>query len=402
MFNIFSQFVYSQPESNPTDNKLKKMIRTILLLSPVYISFFWMIILHLESRKSGSPKRFLGKFMMVTSVLYFSHFLFFSRLFHIYIFFDAFYTSASLAVYPMYYIYVRLLTGELVFSFRKHAPYLFIPILFFVFDAIALLIPGREARMDYITRILTGIDPPQGNTVIPYSIYIAGRVVFILQVIVYMLFVNKLLRRHRQRLADFYSEPGDRSLRWVSILNILYFIASIASISLAFIGRERFLVNDILLVFPSIVFSVLLFIIGYLGSRQNPSPSPLKYADNGGDITELNESARDKLRKDMEILFEKDKIYLLKDLKISDVSNRLGTNRTYVSNIINRHYKVNFAGYVNNYRVNYARELLKDQPGIGVEELTDRSGFGSVNSLYRAFQSKENISLSRYRKKYMA
>lgn len=372
------------------------MIRTILLISPVYISFFWMIILHLDSRKTGSPKSFLGKFMMATSVLYFSHFLFFSRLFHVYIFFDAFYTSASLAVYPMYYIYVRLLTGELVFSFRKHAWYLLIPALFFVLDAIALLIPGREARMDYITRILTGIDPPQGNTVIPYIIYIAGRIVFILQVIVYMLFVNKLLHRHRQRLADFYSEPGDRSLRWVSIFNILYFIASIASISLAFIGRERFLVNDVLLVFPSVVFSILLFIIGYLGSRQNPSP--LKSADTGVDITELNESARDKLRKDMEILFEEDKIYLLKDLKLSDVCNRLGTNRTYVSNIINRHYKVNFACFVNNYRVDYARGLLNDQPGIGVEELADRSGFGSVNSLYRAFQSKEKITLSRYRK----
>lgn len=374
------------------------MVRTILLLSPVYISFFWMVVLHLDGKRTDEPRMFLGKFMMVTCVLYFSHFLFFSRLFHIYIYFDAFYTSASLAVYPMYYIYVRLLTGELVFSFRRHARYLFIPALFFILDAIALLIPGREARMDYITRILTGIDSPQGNTVIPYSIYIAGRVVFILQVIVYMLFVNRLLQNHRQRLADFYSEPGNRSLRWVSILNILYFIASITSILLASIGRERFLVNDFFLAFPSLVFSVLLFIFGYLGSRQNPSPSPLKYTDAGDDISELNESARDKLRKDMQKLFEEDKIYLLKDLKISDVSNHLGTNRTYVSNIINRHYKVNFASYVNNYRVNHARGLLKDQTGIGVEELADRSGFGSVNSLYRAFQSKENITLSRYRK----
>lgn len=372
------------------------MIRTILLLSPVYISVFWMIILHLGGRKTDEPRLFLGKFMMVTSVLYISHFLFFSRLFQVYLFFDAFYTSASLAVYPMYYIYVRLLTGDQVFSFRRHALYLLIPALFFILDIIALLIPGSESRMAYISRILTGFDPPNGNTIIPYSIYIAGRIVFILQIIVYVFFVNRLLRRHRRRLADYYSEPGDRSLRWLSVLNILLFIASVSSLSLVLIGRERFIINDLYLVFPSVVFTVLLFIIGYLGSRQKPQAMKPDVA--GPDIAALNQSARDKLRKDLELLFEDDRIYLVKDLKISDVCSRLGSNRTYISNIINRHYKMNFACFVNNYRVDYARRLLEDQPGISVEELADRSGFGSVNSLYRAFQSKGKITLSNYRK----
>jgi len=372
------------------------MVSIILLLNPVYVTFFWMLILHLYPFRLKGPKVFLGKFMLVAFILYLSHFFYFTRQSDIYLFLDPFYTSASLAVYPMYYIYVRLLTGEDTFSFRKHFRYLIIPVLFFIFEIAALLMLDNDSGRDYITRVLAGINEPEGKQVLPYSIYIAGRIVFILQVVIYMFLARGQLLRYRKLVADYYSETEGRSLKWVSAMNISYFIASLASMSLAYLGREMFLENELLLVFPSLVFSLLLFILGYLGSRQESAL--MQKTDPLDNIDDLNEDSRIRLGHALQVLFERDKIYLTPDLKISDVCNALGTNRTYVSNVINQKFKINFAGFVNSYRLEHAKNLIRENRKLRAEELADLSGFGSVNSLYRAFQDKGQ-SLADFRNK---
>ncbi len=53
------------------------MIKTILLLNPVYVTLFWALVLTLENRKQQVPKLFLGRFMFVAFVLYLSHFFIF-------------------------------------------------------------------------------------------------------------------------------------------------------------------------------------------------------------------------------------------------------------------------------------------------------------------------------------
>lgn len=100
----------------------------------------------------------------------------------------------------------------------------------------------------------------------------------------------------------------------------------------------------------------------------------------------------------MENLFNDDMIFRNPDLKIWDVCNMLGTNRTYVSKVINREYGRNFCNHVNHYRVQYAKRLIVKNSQLTNEEIAENSGFGSVNSLYRAFLSAEKRSLGDFRK----
>lgn len=85
------------------------MLRTLLFISPLYVTLFWLIVLNTNADKNSPPRAFLGKFMIFASVVYFSHFLFFASLKELYVWVDAFYQYASLMVYPLYYIYFRLL-----------------------------------------------------------------------------------------------------------------------------------------------------------------------------------------------------------------------------------------------------------------------------------------------------
>ena len=100
----------------------------------------------------------------------------------------------------------------------------------------------------------------------------------------------------------------------------------------------------------------------------------------------------------MEELFEKEMIFRNSDLKIWDLCNMLGTNRTYVSRVINRKYGRNFCNHVNYYRVEYAKKLISENRNFTNEEVAESSGFGSVNTLYRAFSSFENKTLGDFRK----
>jgi len=80
-----------------------------------------------------------------------------------------------------------------------------------------------------------------------------------------------------------------------------------------------------------------------------------------------------------------EKPYLRPDLKITDMIKPLGTNRTYLSTFINRHYGKNFSSFINNYRLKEI-EILKMDPNyknVKEEELIYIAGFKSLKSYQR-------------------
>ncbi len=374
------------------------MLKLILLLNPVYVTLFWAVVLSFYSENKGAPKAFLGKFMGIAFIVYFSHFLYFSGQTHIYRHIDSIYTFASLLVFPLYHIYIRLLTVDNKFSFTKHFIYLLPPTIVFVLHTIGLQMLNADEQLDFFREVLPGLHHATGNQIFMMTVFYIGRVVFITQIFIYLFLNFKLLIKNRQQVEHFYSNTDSMSLSWVQFFNISLGIISIASILVAIAGREAFTDSNLTLALPSLVFSTLLFFIGLLGNNQitvhTPIADPLS-ARNGESESALHAIA---LKSNMEKLFVKEKIFKNADLKIWDVCQMLGSNRTYVSKLINSEYNRNFCNHVNYYRVEYAKELIDAKPDISNDEIVELAGFGSLNSLYRAFQTFEGIPLKHYRK----
>jgi len=369
------------------------MLTHTLLLNPVYVTFFWIIVLNFYPRKGNEPKRFLGKFMIVAFVVYISHLFFFLQINNLYIWVDSFYNFASLAVFPLYYIYVLLLVRDRRFSWSLHGRYLIAPAAIFVLIAAGYINMNDETQINYVKLVQHGIPSPGKGIRYMQLISFLAKIVFVVQVIVYLRLAYKLIGRHNSEISEYYSEPESRSLRWVQVFSLSFFLVSIASAVVALIGRENFQGNDLYLLAPSIVFSLLLFTIGLLGNRQKAVHIIVPEAFSG---QVMDDNIPVKLKEDLVGLFERGKVYLDKDLKIWDVSGQLGTNRTYVSRIINKEFGQNFSTFVNGYRVAHAKTLISTKKNYSVEEIADLSGFGSVNSLYRAFLTV-GVSLKEYR-----
>ena len=86
------------------------MFKDIVTLLPFFVCFFWTTVLLTDIKKSKFPIRILTIFMTVSTVLYFSHAVYFYGYIQAYSVIDPLYTLASLSVYPIFYIYIKSLS----------------------------------------------------------------------------------------------------------------------------------------------------------------------------------------------------------------------------------------------------------------------------------------------------
>jgi len=65
----------------------------------------------------------------------------------------------------------------------------------------------------------------------------------------------------------------------------------------------------------------------------------------------------------------------------------LGTNTRYVTDCIKRCQNLTFTQYINEYRINYAKQLLLQYPDMQIFEVYFKAGFSSERSFFRIFKT---------------
>lgn len=374
------------------------MIKDIAILSPLYVTVFWGIVL-LSSYSKSKPKFLLGIFMLVAFLLYLTHAFFFTENYLAYFHTESIYLLTSLTVYPLYYCYIKLLTIET--SFKKKSLIHFIPAVLLGFASfITGLFFTNPQRLDYVQLFVmrkntAGIEllSPAG---IKSGIFIICRIIFVIQVFYYLLKGSILTQQHDRRIANFYSNAEGKSLLWVRMVTISFLVTSVMSITFAIIGRNMFLFNEYLLLIPSIIFSSLLYLIGYLGNttKQINVVSHHQHRSYKSRIhsTEL-------MREKVLYLLENDKVFKNPDLLITDLSDTLQTPSVDILQLINEEFKTDFSDFVNKYRISVAKELIVNNIDnrLSLETIAAESGFGSLNSFIRVYKSYEGITPQIYK-----
>lgn len=377
-----------------------KLLQDIIRLTPFYVTFFWGIIFILNKAKENRARFGLGIFMLTAMVVYFSHAVFFKHDYTFYFKIDGLYMLADLSVYPMYYLYIRLLTKDI--TFKKEYLYHFIPaiLLAVLFEALNLF-ASPAIREAYLQEVLLHNRWPVSmshSLLQPIAfVYVVSRAVFGLQSLIYLLLGIFLIRKYNKRIANFYSNVQGRRLAWLEMLTITLILTAVASFLVNMLGRHFFEKHHLLL-FPSLIFSILLFVIGFLGSRQNQTIVNVVLDENEEDIVYGDPDNQRLLKEKLLTLMEKEKPFLQPQLRITDLSLRLFTNRTYLSNLINTEFSMNFSDFVNRYRVQHAKALMdKDSTlSYSLNYFSEVSGFGSVSSFIRAFKQFEGTTAGSY------
>lgn len=377
------------------------MWHDLVIYTPMYVTAFWAVVFLLSPIKKNRAKHFLGLFMVVAFLLYLSHTLFFKQEFGAYLVMDPVYMFASLAVYPMYYWYIRLLTVEPSLNYRN----LLLLLPAFVFSVATVFIyffMGEAEKMEYLNNYLLHRKPVSELSPlvrIQGIIFILGRLVFAGEVIYCLVFGRKLVIQYNKRVANFYSNLEDKTIVWVKYLLYSFVATSLMSFVFNVIGRSVFIEFSGWLLLPSLIFSVLLFFIGFQGYIQNHSVADLVEDEQTVPVHGLSFWNSEQLKKEVVELFENEKIHRDPHLKITHICNRLKTNRTYISKLINNEFNTTFSEFVNSYRIQEAKTLLSQNPHhkFSLNHVSEAAGFGSLSSFIRIFKEKVGVTPGRYR-----
>jgi AraC-like DNA-binding protein len=277
------------------------------------------------------------------------------------------------------------------------------PAIFFALVSVILyMLMNGEERQLYIGELLFRRQINELDSILIRSQKInvlASRIVFVLQVVYFLIRGQKLVKLYNHKIANFYSNLESKTIPWVSFFLYSFVATSLISIVFNFIGRGFFMESPVLLLIPSIIFSVLLFFIGFLGYMQNHTVVDLELEENESTNFDTKSSSINKLSENLLELFTVKEIYKNPELKITHLSEMLHTNRTYISKHINTEFSCTFSDFVNRYRVEEAKRLLSSDSSkiFSLNYISEKSGFGSMGSFMRVFRDSQGITPGQYR-----
>lgn len=133
------------------------------------------------------------------------------------------------------------------------------------------------------------------------------------------------------------------------------------------------------------------------GSREvdTASPAPSKY-----NSSKLDRDTMTRIASAIYKAMEEDRIFCKPDFSLDQLSEVIGSNTTYVSQTINETYGKNFSSFVNEYRINLAKERLSD-PAFArftIKSIGEGIGFKSHSSFCTVFHKSTGLSPSVYQK----
>ena len=119
-----------------------------------------------------------------------------------------------------------------------------------------------------------------------------------------------------------------------------------------------------------------------------------KYKNSG-----LPTSLAKKLANDLETLMSKEQLYKENDLKLETLAEKLKSNRHFVSQVINQHYKTNFFDFINANRIGEAKRLLaSDDHKLNIIEIAYAVGYNNKVTFNTVFKRFTGVTPSEYRK----
>ena len=118
------------------------------------------------------------------------------------------------------------------------------------------------------------------------------------------------------------------------------------------------------------------------------------------DPEEVNiaKQTEDRLVKQIQF-FEKDQLYLTKNISISLMANLLNTNAKYITYILNKMYGQDFYTYINTLKIDYITDLLDNDPQYReykISYLAEITTFSTHSKFTEVFKKINGCSPSEY------
>lgn len=216
------------------------------------------------------------------------------------------------------------------------------------------------------------------NTNFAYFIYWVWGIYLVVSGIILKDILKKIVEKNKK------CTISEKWLLAVFLANLIIFLAYlIGMFYLYLIGTITF----------SIVFYALLVFILFKNNRANIFKDiPTKYASK-----KINEAAAIILQESLDIAMEQKEFYKDTNVKLNNIAKELGVSSHQLSQFLNDNLGKSFALFINEYRIEEAKKLLKEKSQFTLEAIGFEAGFSSKSSFYATFKKMVGVTPSVFR-----
>jgi AraC-like DNA-binding protein len=291
--------------------------------------------------------------------------------------------ASSLAQMPLFYLYVLAACYS---NFRIRAKHLLHFILFLTF---------------FIVFNITNVSE---NSLLIYEI--AGEIQYVLYIIAIFL----VLRQYKTVYLENYANTHNAVYTWllqITILSCVGHLFVLAKWIFAKSNLQDYILNSNIVISLTVLSITIFFVLKalyqpYLFSGVNKHLKPVKaFVDAKQTTTKMENPKVNKKRLEAlrELMLQK-KPYLDPEITLQKLALQASIPEKELSLLINHHLNKHFFDFINEYRINDAKNMLQDpeQDRLTVLEILYSVGFNSKSSFYTAFKKETNQTPTAYRK----
>ena len=233
--------------------------------------------------------------------------------------------------------------------------------------------------------------------------------IFLIGIYIYSLivfyWVVKMLINHHKNVLNFHANTQGVDLNWLYKLMFVFPIFFIAQVVFNFSSNQYYLIN-----FSDIAIFLILFFCGFHIVQQREifdlrmQGKVLAEKEIPEQIYAKKEELIDKnlmldIAKSLENVMKEEKPFLNKNLSLSILADKLGIRTHVLSFVLNTHYNENFYTYVNNFRIDYCKTLLKNpkKQHLSIEGIALEGGFGSKSTFNTLFKKQSGMTPTQYK-----
>ena len=126
----------------------------------------------------------------------------------------------------------------------------------------------------------------------------------------------------------------------------------------------------------------------------------VRFVTNRKKSMQLSKELFLEIKKKLEQAMITEKVYLQHDLSMYQLAKELKTNTSYLSRIIKETYCMSFNTYLNSYRVNEVKRLMKHPKynDYTIDAISKECGFKNKSTFNKAFRNITGLTPNEYRK----
>ncbi len=385
----------------------------LLLTIVIVLSILFSVQLFISKNSSTKANRALGLYFLLLSVYYALNTPYIIKIQSFQYLLVVLILPIFLSINPFYYFYVKHLTNENQ-NYKPNYYIHFIPVLLFVIANLAtyFLMPSSDDLIEFKSLF-------KKQDVIYNWFGVKARalaiIIYCLQILVYSSLILFEIIKHQKAIKNHFSDISKISLRWIFALiasTVLFTVIDVMMFYKVIAHNE---------LFTNIYFVLMILylcFLGFFGLRQPSIFSPLspeiidKMAlDSKDDFlniekkeikyisSKLSDEDKERISNSLIKTMIEYKPYLNPKITIQDLALMIDVNKNYLSQVINENLGVNFYLFVNQYRINEAKQMLlnKEFDHLSIEGIGNSVGFNSRSVFNSAFKQIENVTPSQFK-----